>query len=72
MIFFVGAMSSNPKDAPYGLWSLVGMTAFGAIVASKNSLHYTYITSLYDATFLCAVFVRPTLRRVGIDAKKTT
>ena len=28
-------MSSNPSDAPYGLWSLVGITAFGALVAGE-------------------------------------
>ena len=38
MIFFVGAMSSNPKDAPYGLWSLVGITAFGALIAGIYSI----------------------------------
>ena len=55
MIFFVGAMSSNPSDAPYGLWSLVGITAFGALIAGNflDIVHVECSLHFINAIFFC-------------------
>ena len=44
MIFYVGVMSQNPKHVPWGLWTLFGTTAIGALLASESvSLVYLFV-----------------------------
>ena len=38
MIFFVGVMSNNPKHASWGLWTIFGTTALGAVIAGMYVL----------------------------------
>jgi hypothetical protein len=38
MIFFVGAVSENPRHVSWGLWTIFGTTALGALIAGQNMI----------------------------------
>ena len=35
MIFFVGVMAGNPRHVSWGLWTIFGTTALGALIAGQ-------------------------------------
>ena len=61
----------NGDHVPIGVWIIVLQTLIGAILTGKSYHMILAMNTLRMMCVLCAVFIRPELRKTKIDRKKT-